>query len=152
MKIALAQLNPTVGDLSGNRRLILEATEQAIALGADLVVCPELSICGYPPKDLLLREGFANACDSAVELGRRAGFAISQILTPCIKAICMIELGQAGQAATITRDAIAAAEALLPSWRASSAAVETFRVATLGDCAAAAEAIENSRAMVSKSG
>ena len=68
MKIALAQLNPTVGDLSGNRRLILEATERAVALGADLVVCPELSICGYPPKDLLLREGFAKACDSAVEL------------------------------------------------------------------------------------
>lgn len=66
MKIALAQLNPTVGDISGNSRLILEATERAMSLGADLVVCSELVISGYPPKDLLLREGFTAACDQAV--------------------------------------------------------------------------------------
>ncbi len=67
MKIALAQLNPTVGDLAGNSQLILEATERAVSLGAELVVCSELVICGYPPKDLLLREGFACACDQAVK-------------------------------------------------------------------------------------
>ena len=67
MKIALAQLNPTVGDIAGNCRLILEATERAVSMGAELVVCPELVVCGYPPKDLLLREGFATACDRAVE-------------------------------------------------------------------------------------
>ncbi|HEY0980907.1 MULTISPECIES: NAD+ synthase [unclassified Schlesneria] len=67
MKIALAQLNPTVGDITGNCRLIVEATERAVAMGADLVVCSELVISGYPPKDLLLREGFAAACDQAVE-------------------------------------------------------------------------------------
>jgi len=67
MKIALAQLNPTVGDLAGNCRLVLEAVERAAKLGADLVICPELVICGYPPKDLLLREGFAARCDRAVQ-------------------------------------------------------------------------------------
>ena len=66
MKIALAQLNPIVGDIAGNCRLILEATEQAVSLGADLVVCSELVVCGYPPKDLLLREGFVAACDRAI--------------------------------------------------------------------------------------
>jgi NAD+ synthase (glutamine-hydrolysing) len=67
MKIALAQLNPVVGDLAGNCQKILEVTERAVSLGADLVVCSELCVCGYPPKDLLLREGFAVACDQAVQ-------------------------------------------------------------------------------------
>ena len=66
MKIALAQLNPTVGDIAGNCRLVQTAVEQAVAKGADLVVCPELVVSGYPPKDLLLREGFAAACDRMV--------------------------------------------------------------------------------------
>jgi len=66
MKIALAQLNPTVGDLSGNGELIREAVSRAVAAGADLVVTPELAISGYPPKDLLLRRGFVAACDDAV--------------------------------------------------------------------------------------
>ncbi len=67
MKIALAQLNPTVGDLTGNARLVREAVERSRLLGTELVVCSELVICGYPPKDLLLREGFVAACDRAVE-------------------------------------------------------------------------------------
>jgi NAD+ synthase (glutamine-hydrolysing) len=66
MKLALAQLNPTVGDLAGNSRRVLDAVQQARSLGAELVVCSELVVCGYPPKDLLLREGFAAACDRAV--------------------------------------------------------------------------------------
>jgi NAD+ synthase (glutamine-hydrolysing) len=67
MKIALAQLNPTVGDIAGNGRLVQEAAERAASLGADLMVCPELMVSGYPPKDLLLREGFATACDREVK-------------------------------------------------------------------------------------
>lgn len=67
MKIALAQLNPTVGDVTGNCQLILESTKRAAEQNADLVVCPELVLCGYPPKDLLLREGFTAACDAAVK-------------------------------------------------------------------------------------
>ncbi|RLT12256.1 MAG: NAD+ synthase [Planctomycetota bacterium] len=66
MKIALAQLNPTVGDLPGNTALVRAAAEAAQAAGADLLVTSELVISGYPPKDLLLREGFAHACNRAV--------------------------------------------------------------------------------------
>jgi len=58
MKIALAQLNPTIGDIQGNMRRILDAYQRAAALGADVVVTPELSLLGYPPKDLLLKQGF----------------------------------------------------------------------------------------------
>ena len=66
MKIALAQLNPIVGDLNGNAALVRAAAEKAVTLNADLLVTSELLISGYPPKDLLLREGFAHACDRAV--------------------------------------------------------------------------------------
>lgn len=67
MKVALAQLNPTVGDVVGNTDLIEGAARTAAAAGADLVVFSELAVCGYPPKDLLLREGFTAACDRAVQ-------------------------------------------------------------------------------------
>jgi NAD+ synthase (glutamine-hydrolysing) len=58
MKIALAQINPTVGDLRGNETRILAAYERGCREGADLVICPELSLTGYPPRDLLLRRRF----------------------------------------------------------------------------------------------
>lgn len=67
MKIALAQLNPTVGDLRGNCDRILETVVQAEGIGVDLILFSELAVCGYPPKDILLREGFVEACDRAVE-------------------------------------------------------------------------------------
>ena len=67
MKIALAQLNPTVGDLDGNAELVRKAADQAESAGADILVATELVISGYPPKDLLLREGYAAACDRKVE-------------------------------------------------------------------------------------
>lgn len=67
MKIALAQLNPIVGDLTGNIRRITEAVDQAVAAGAELLVTPELAVCGYPPKDMLLRHGFVAACDQAID-------------------------------------------------------------------------------------
>ncbi len=66
MKIAIAQINPTVGDIAGNCELIAAAVRQAREAGADLVVVSELAVSGYPPKDLLLREGFVAACDRAV--------------------------------------------------------------------------------------
>ena len=67
MKVALAQLNPTVGDLRGNAALVAAAAGRARRDGADLLVASELVISGYPPKDLLLREQFVAACDREVE-------------------------------------------------------------------------------------
>jgi NAD+ synthase (glutamine-hydrolysing) len=58
IKISLAQINPTVGDLAGNTRKILEYTALAQKSGAEVVVFPELAICGYPPEDLLLKKHF----------------------------------------------------------------------------------------------
>lgn len=58
MKIGLAQINPTVGDLDGNARLILEAYEKLVAEGAELVLFPELALPGYPPRDLLFKSRF----------------------------------------------------------------------------------------------
>ncbi len=55
MRIALAQINPTVGDIPGNVRKIIDYTARAKALRAEVVVFPELAVCGYPPKDLLLK-------------------------------------------------------------------------------------------------
>src|SRR5688572_29590979 len=66
MRIALAQLNPIVGDLAGNSALIEAAAQRAVAEGAELLVCSELVVCGYPPKDLLLRSGFVAECDRAI--------------------------------------------------------------------------------------
>ncbi|HUG18406.1 MAG TPA: NAD+ synthase [Planctomycetaceae bacterium] len=75
MKISLAQLNPIVGDLKGNSELIREAARRAVTAGADLLVVSELAVSGYPPKDLLLREGFVSACDRIVqELARAPEF------------------------------------------------------------------------------
>src|SRR6266513_334293 len=61
MRLALAQINTTVGDLDGNRERILEAIGEAKSSGADLVLLPELAVTGYPPEDLLLRPGFVRA-------------------------------------------------------------------------------------------
>ncbi len=65
LEIALAQINPTVGDLYGNAALIRRA--RAEAAGADLVVFTELSISGYPPEDLVMKPSFVSACRDAVE-------------------------------------------------------------------------------------
>ena len=58
MKVALAQLNTTVGDLAGNEAKILSAYRRGVEAGVDLVVCPELATTGYPPRDLLLKGQF----------------------------------------------------------------------------------------------
>lgn len=63
MKIALAQINATVGDLAGNAQKIRAAAERAKALGADVVLTPELALTGYPPEDLLLRADFFDAVE-----------------------------------------------------------------------------------------
>src|SRR3954470_12677112 len=72
MRLALAQINTTVGDLDGNRERILLAIDEARAAGADLVLLPELAVTGYPPEDLLLRPGFVRAAEESLAAVARA--------------------------------------------------------------------------------
>jgi NAD+ synthetase len=67
MKIAIAQINPTVGDLAGNAQKILTSAQDAAAQGAELLLTPELSLCGYPPRDLLLDPSFITAIASTLQ-------------------------------------------------------------------------------------
>jgi len=67
MKIAIAQINCTVGDLAANAGKILDYAQRAKEQGATLLLTPELSLCGYPPEDLLLREGFYQECGVALQ-------------------------------------------------------------------------------------
>ncbi|MEN9602513.1 MAG: hypothetical protein RIS56_2119 [Verrucomicrobiota bacterium] len=67
MRIALAQLNTTVGDIAGNEGLVLEAYRRGVEAQVELVLTPELSLTGYPPRDLLLRESFIRANQAALE-------------------------------------------------------------------------------------
>ena len=67
MKIAIAQLNPTIGDLTGNAQRILEAAHKAASEGARLLLTPELSLCGYPPRDLLMHPGFVAEMATTLE-------------------------------------------------------------------------------------
>lgn len=81
VKVALAQINATVGDLVGNVAKIVAAARRAHAEGARLVLTPELGLCGYPPEDLLLRPAFMTACgaslaDCAAELGDLEGLYV----------------------------------------------------------------------------
>ncbi len=66
LNLCVTQLNLTVGDLVGNASKIIAASREAYTKGARLVITPELSICGYPPEDLLLRPAFMAGCDEAV--------------------------------------------------------------------------------------
>jgi NAD+ synthase (glutamine-hydrolysing) len=66
VKIALAQINPTVGDFAGNTKKILEYAARAEEMGAGLVVFPELAVCGYPPADLLEKAVFIAQSEQAV--------------------------------------------------------------------------------------
>jgi NAD+ synthase (glutamine-hydrolysing) len=67
-KICIAQLNYVVGDIVGNAKRIIDSAKQAYALGARLVITPELSICGYACEDLFLRPSFNQACDDALNM------------------------------------------------------------------------------------
>ena len=67
LRIAVAQLNPTLGDIKGNLELAREARKDAARQGADLVLFSELFISGYPPEDIVLKPAFVAACMEAVE-------------------------------------------------------------------------------------
>jgi len=80
MRLALAQLDPLVGDLAGNGRRILEAASAASAAGAALLLTPELSLWGYPPRDLLLREA----------LLRRQGEELDRLVGGCPAGLALL--------------------------------------------------------------
>ena len=83
MRLALAQLNTTVGDLHGNRTRILEAISEARSAGADLVLLPELAVTGYPPEDLLLRPGFVRAAEESMnEIARETKGIVALVGVP----------------------------------------------------------------------
>jgi NAD+ synthase (glutamine-hydrolysing) len=83
MRIALAQIDTTVGDLDGNRERILSGLADAKAARADLVLFPELAITGYPPEDLLLRPSFIHAAErSLAQVAREARGIVAFIGTP----------------------------------------------------------------------
>src|SRR5271167_1397932 len=67
VKIALGQINPTVGDFSGNAAKIIDFARRAQAAGAGLILFPELSVCGYPPRDLVERPSFVARNRETVE-------------------------------------------------------------------------------------
>jgi predicted amidohydrolase len=103
MKIALAQINTTVGDVDGNTRKAADAIHRARDMGADLVLLPEMTLSGYPPLDLAERTAFLEANERAViEVARAAGgiFAVvghlARVTAPQGKA--------AANAASLVRD------------------------------------------------
>jgi NAD+ synthase len=102
LAIAIAQLNPTLGDIAGNREKACAARSQARAEGADLVAFPELFICGYPPEDLVLKPALQAACRGAIDdLARETadGGPAMLIGTPWIEngrlynAYCLLDRG-----------------------------------------------------------
>src|SRR5215831_9885361 len=99
VKIAIAQINCIVGDLAGNAAKILEDCEKARAAGADLLITPELALCGYPPEDLLLRDGFYRECATALERMAREVVGITLVVGHP-----HLEEGNRYNAASVVRD------------------------------------------------
>jgi len=83
MRLALAQINTTVGDLDGNRERILVRLAEAKEVGADVVLFPELAVTGYPPEDLLLRPSFVEAAEeSLTQIARETRGIVAFLGTP----------------------------------------------------------------------
>jgi NAD+ synthase (glutamine-hydrolysing) len=83
VRLAIAQINTTVGDIDGNRELIVSRLVEARAQGADLVLFPELAVTGYPPEDLLLRPAFLRAAERSLEqLSRHASGIVALVGVP----------------------------------------------------------------------
>jgi NAD+ synthase/NAD+ synthase (glutamine-hydrolysing) len=80
VKIALGQINPTIGDFTGNSKKIIESSRQALAQGAEMILFPELAVCGYPPRDLLEKPAFVERNTQVVnEIAK----AVPQIMIVC---------------------------------------------------------------------
>lgn len=98
MKIAIAQINCTVGDITANTNKILDYAQRAQDLGASLLITPELAICGYPPEDLLFRDDFNTVCESALKRLCQANLGIALLVGHPHK-----QLGQLFNAASLIR-------------------------------------------------
>ena len=96
MKIALAQINPTVGDFSGNLERIVAASRRAAGLGARLTVFSELVICGYPPADFLEKPSFLARCRTAVD---ELAEAIRDLPTAVLAGVALAAEGESGKPA-----------------------------------------------------
>ena len=94
MKIALAQINPTVGDFSGNLEKIVAASRRAAALGARLTVFSELAICGYPPADFLEKPSFLARCRTAVD---ELAAATRELQTAVLAGVALPAEGERGK-------------------------------------------------------
>jgi NAD+ synthase (glutamine-hydrolysing) len=146
VKVALAQINPTVGDFEGNRRLVLAAADEAEARGAALAIFPELALCGYPPKDLLERPAFVEASAESLRAlaAARAGRQTAVLVGFPERVTSEAGHGLANSAALIDAGRIVhvARKSLLPTydvfdeWRyfdpATEVAVAEFRGRRLG--------------------
>jgi NAD+ synthetase len=117
MRVAIAQVNPIVGDLRGNRGLVEEAAEKACGAGADVVVLPEMVLTGYPPMDLLLRDGFVydqlRELDALLPASKRI-----PILLGAVFPAAGGRVGQVRNAAVLLTDGVCAAvrpKTLLPN-------------------------------------
>src|SRR3970282_2154167 len=80
LRVGLAQVNPPVGDLEGNVRLILEWMEKARHLGCDVVAFPELALTGYPPEDLLFKPAFIEANLKALDEVAKASRRLTAVV------------------------------------------------------------------------
>jgi NAD+ synthase (glutamine-hydrolysing) len=149
VRIALGQINPTIGDFDGNRRLVWEATVQAQQRGADLAIFPELALSGYPPKDLLERPAFLDAAHAsldalAAELGARApqtavlvGFPERLPPSPSGRGVAnSAALIEGGRVVSVTRKSLLPTYDVFDEWRyfdpAPHVAVVPFRGRRLG--------------------
>jgi len=85
LRVALAQINTTVGDLEGNRARILDAARRAAEQGADLVAFPELAITGYPPEDQLLRSSFIEEARASLERLAEEARGLPALIVGCVE-------------------------------------------------------------------
>jgi NAD+ synthetase len=149
VKIALGQINPTIGDLDGNRRLVWDAALEAERRGADLAIFPELALTGYPPKDLLERPAFLDAARAsldtlAAELGARGvrvgvlvGFPERLPPSPSGRGVAnSAALIEGGRVVSVTRKSLLPTYDVFDEWRyfdpATEVSVVPFRGRRLG--------------------
>ncbi|HVR01027.1 MAG TPA: NAD+ synthase [Polyangia bacterium] len=149
MKIALAQINPTIGDFDGNRRLVWDAALEAEGRGAALAVFPELALSGYPPKDLLERTAFLDAARASLdgltrELGARGvragvlvGFPERLPPSPSGRGVAnSAALIEGGRVVSVTRKSLLPTYDVFDEWRyfdpATEVAAVPFRGRRLG--------------------